>query len=176
MRPAAECRQFYEFVATHLEKVIGSARMRQLAVEKARDLAVLDLGDAGLGDAEGVCEFGLGEPGGGAHLGELVPADVCFPVLAGRGPARGLLPGRPRVGCPAPCLDLVPPGVAGAHGFPVPSSWSSSARCLANRSSASGIAWRYQRSQLPALTPGDEEDRLAPGVKREQQPDLRRSR
>lgn len=42
MRPAQESRQFYEFVATHLEKAICSAHMRQLAVDKARDLAALD--------------------------------------------------------------------------------------------------------------------------------------
>ena len=42
MRPIAESCQFYEFVATHLEKALGRARMKQLAEEQVRDLAALD--------------------------------------------------------------------------------------------------------------------------------------
>ncbi|HVS75654.1 MAG TPA: histidine kinase dimerization/phospho-acceptor domain-containing protein, partial [Steroidobacteraceae bacterium] len=42
MRPAAESRKFHELVATHLEKVINSARMKQHAVQRERDLTALD--------------------------------------------------------------------------------------------------------------------------------------
>jgi signal transduction histidine kinase len=42
MRPEAESREFHELVATHLEKVINSARMKQDAEQRARDLAALD--------------------------------------------------------------------------------------------------------------------------------------
>jgi signal transduction histidine kinase len=42
MRPISESRQFHEFVVAHLEKAIGSARMKQLAEERARELAALD--------------------------------------------------------------------------------------------------------------------------------------
>ena len=42
MRPAAECREFHELVATQLEKAVTRARMRQLAEERARELAALD--------------------------------------------------------------------------------------------------------------------------------------
>jgi signal transduction histidine kinase len=42
MRPDAESREFHELVATHLEKVINSARMKQDAEQRARDLAAID--------------------------------------------------------------------------------------------------------------------------------------
>lgn len=42
MRPAAESSEFHKFLATHLEKALGSARMRQLAEERALEIAALD--------------------------------------------------------------------------------------------------------------------------------------
>jgi signal transduction histidine kinase len=42
MRPAAESRAFHESVAMHLERAIVSVRMKQLAEERARELAALD--------------------------------------------------------------------------------------------------------------------------------------
>jgi len=42
MRPAADSRAFHESVAMHLERAIVSARMKQLAEERARELSALD--------------------------------------------------------------------------------------------------------------------------------------
>ncbi len=42
MRPAGESRQFLEDVAAHLGSAIGSARMKELAEERARHLTALD--------------------------------------------------------------------------------------------------------------------------------------
>jgi signal transduction histidine kinase len=42
MRPAAESQAFHESVAMHLERAIGSARMKQLAEKRARELSALD--------------------------------------------------------------------------------------------------------------------------------------
>src|SRR5260370_17084797 len=83
----------------------------------AGDLAVLDLGDAGLGHAEGIGQLCLGHPGGSAHLGQLVPAHVCFPALAGCGLAGRLLAVSPRV-TPTPLhLYVTPLSIAPAHLF-----------------------------------------------------------
>src|SRR5258708_6646588 len=118
----------------------------------AGDLAVLDFGDPGLGYTEGIGQLCLGHPGRGAHLGQLATADVCFPALARRNLAGSLLFGRARVRFAALGLDVAPLGVAAAHRF-FASSASKSARCWASRSSASGIASRYQPTQFPALSP-----------------------
>ncbi len=42
MRPALESTDFHKLVATHLEKAVGSARMKQLAEERALEIAALD--------------------------------------------------------------------------------------------------------------------------------------
>jgi signal transduction histidine kinase len=42
MRPSAESGAFHELAATHLEKAVGRARMKQLAEERARELSALD--------------------------------------------------------------------------------------------------------------------------------------
>ncbi|HEV2271364.1 MAG TPA: ATP-binding protein [Steroidobacteraceae bacterium] len=42
MRPLAESSEFHRFLATHLEKAVGSARMKQLAEERAIEIAALD--------------------------------------------------------------------------------------------------------------------------------------
>jgi signal transduction histidine kinase len=42
MRPRAESSEFHELVATHLERAVGSARMKQLAEERAREISALD--------------------------------------------------------------------------------------------------------------------------------------
>ena len=44
---------------------------------------MLDLGDAGLGHAERIGQLRLGQPGRGAHLGQLMPAHIGFPALTG---------------------------------------------------------------------------------------------
>src|SRR5262249_32266353 len=118
----------------------------------ARDLAMLDLGDASLGYAEQLSQLSLGKPGRGAHLGELMPAHVCFPALAGCGLAGGLPVGAPRVRGAALGRDITPSGVIAAHCCFSTSRTSSSMRCRVNRSSASGMAFRDQTSQLLALS------------------------
>ena len=65
-------------------KLPPSAATRR-ARRRCRNLAVSDLGDAGLGHAEGLGELCLGHPGRGTHLGQLAPAHVRFPALAGSG-------------------------------------------------------------------------------------------
>jgi signal transduction histidine kinase len=42
MRPAVESTDFHKLLATHLEKAVGSARMKELAEERAREIAALD--------------------------------------------------------------------------------------------------------------------------------------
>ena len=73
---------------------------------------MFDLGDAGLGHAEGRGQLCLGHSGRGAHLGQLVPAHVCFPALAGCGLAGGLLFAGSRVTGATFGLDVTPLGVA----------------------------------------------------------------
>lgn len=42
MRPTVESVEFHKLLATHLERAIGGARMKQLAEERAREIAALD--------------------------------------------------------------------------------------------------------------------------------------
>ncbi|HWF97860.1 MAG TPA: ATP-binding protein [Steroidobacteraceae bacterium] len=42
MRPAPESAEFHKLVAAHLERAVGSARMKQLAEERAREVSALD--------------------------------------------------------------------------------------------------------------------------------------
>src|SRR5215475_9687845 len=101
------------------------------------DVTMLDLGDPGLGDAQGVGEFGLGHARGLAHLGKLVAADERFAAFTGSGLTGGALGVGTGVELSRLGLDVGPPGVFGAHRS---SSSSSAIRCSAYRSSASGIA------------------------------------
>src|SRR5689334_17459270 len=73
-----------------------------------RDLAVLDLGDAGLADAEYVGDLGLGQAGGLAHLGELVAAYVGFASFGGGCLGCVAFGGWTRVGGRGLGLDLAP--------------------------------------------------------------------
>src|SRR5262249_11362737 len=111
---------------------------------------MLDLGDPRLGDAEGVGEFRLGHARGLAHLGELVAANERLAALTGSGLTGGALGVGTRVELSRLGLDVGPLDVFGAHRW---SSSFSAIRCSAYRSSASGIALRYQPSQLPDLSP-----------------------
>ena len=74
-------------------------------------------GDAGVGDAQHVGQFGWGDPGGGPDLGEMVAADAGVGPFTSRRHAGGLVLGYAgRV--PAPGLDVVPAGVGAAHRCP----------------------------------------------------------